>query len=650
MGIIALKVQISKIVTGYAEKSQKWPIEWPLPDRMPMKVILALSLVSLQILMSCSSLPSRDETYADLNPEQMERLNKEALVIASQRLEQMVVQAKNNPQALNYLSSDLFLKANMSLLEGDFATASVLFKYVADLAPEDGFVQKKYAISLIRVGNLEESQIVLEKLYKTAKEEKVGMILAGVYTGLDNEEKAGILYKELLAKNPENEDACIFLSKAHALAKKMPLAFEQLNKCAKNNPKSGIYDYYMGKMSVDQSKMDQAVSYFKKSHQKQPDLTQSVSALGYIYEDREQFAAAISLYEKHLVQNPTDAQILNRMVQVLFAKEKYQEVIPYAEMLSDLEPENLNLKVKLGVLYTDAKKYPEAISVFKDLLAAAPESDKILYYLGAIHQEMKDFQESIEYFNQIPSSSGLYTDSSVQMANMLSALAQVEFYAQEESKVQKQFLGLINKKIEEHKDLRVEFSVVKAGFYESTSQYKKAMEVMMVIQDEKSFSTQHKYYLANLYEKEKKFEESTNLIMGILEKEPKNAHAWNFLGYSMLVRGNEMERAFEFIQTALKISPDDGYIRDSLGWYYFKKGDIKKAQAELEFALTKVPDDIEILKHLGIVHAELKDFKKAKTYFETALKHVRLTPDRQEIMASLEELETDRVPASGKLD
>jgi tetratricopeptide (TPR) repeat protein len=615
-----------------------------------MRVLFPLSLVFLQIFVSCSFLPSQPVKYADLDPEQMDRLNKEALVIASQRLEQMVSQAKNNPQSINYLSSDLFLKANMSLLEGDFATASVLFKYVADLAPEDAFVQKKYAISLIRVGNLEESQVVLEKLYQTGKEEKVGMILAGVYTGLDKEGKARDLYKTLLAMNPENEDACIFLGKALAVSKDMSKAFQQLNQCAKNNPKSGIYDYYMGKMSIDQAKIDQAAAHFKKSHDKQPDLTQSVAALGFIYEDREQFELAIKLYQKHLSHDPTDAPILNRMVQVLFAKEMYQEVIPYAEKLSDLEPENLNLKVKLGVLYTDAKKFPEAISVFKDLLAAAPQSDKILYYLGAIHQEMKEFQESIEYFNQIPSSSGLYTDSSVQMANMLSSLAQIEFYNHEGDKFQKKFLGFINKKIEEHKDLKVEFSIVKAGFYEGTSQYKHAMETMVGVQDEKAFSTQHKYYLANLFEKERKYEESTNLILGIIEKEPKNAHAWNFLGYSMLVRGNEMERAFEYIQTALKISPDDGYIRDSLGWYYFKKGEIKKAQIELDFALAKVPDDIEILKHLAIVHAELKDFKKAKSYLEAALKHVRFTTDRQEIMASIEKLDTDRIPASGKMD
>lgn len=615
-----------------------------------MRALLPLTLLTLQIFVSCSLLPSGPQKISDLDPEQLERLNKEALVIASQRLEQMVIQAKTNPQSSNYLASDLFLKANMSLIEGDYATASVLFKHVADLAPEDEFVQKKYAISLIRVGNLEESQVVLDRLYKKSKEEKVGMILAGVYSGMDQEDKANTLYQEMLVKNPQNEDACIFLGKSYALNKDMKKAFDQLNKCAGKNPSSGIYDYYLGKLSVDMEKNDQALAYFKKAHQKQPGLTQAVNALGIMYEDKELFSSAINLYESHLKVKPNDSSILGRLVQLLFMKEKYQEVIPYAERLSDLEPENLNLKVKLGVLYTDAKKYPEAISVFKDLLAAAPESDKILYYLGAIHQEMKEFQESIEYFNQIPSESPLYTDSSVQMANMLSTLAQEEFFSGEGKKWQQKFLSLVNKKLEEHADLRVEFSVIKAGFYEGTNQYKAALESMIVVQDDKGFSTQHKYYLANMFEKEKRYEDSTKLIMSIIEKEPTNAHAWNFLGYAMLVRGHEMEKAHEYIQTALQISPEDGYIRDSLGWYYFKTGDIKKALSELQYAYSKVPDDIEIMKHLAIIYAQIKDYKKAKDHLEAALKHARYPNDRLEILSSLEKLEGDRIPASGSMD
>lgn len=558
----------------------------------------------------------------------------------------MVIKAKGNQSSTNYLSTDLFLKGNMSLLEGDYATATVLFKHLVALVPEDAFVQKKYAISLIRTGDLETSKEVLEKLYSSSKDEKVGLILAGVYTGMDQEEKARKMYRELLAVNPKNEDACVFLGKSLALAKETDKAMAELKACSLKDKKNGMYDYYIGKIQLEMGQVPKAMESFKLAYTRQPSLGQAVSALGILLEEREKHEDAIKIYERYLSGQPRDAAILSRIVQTLFLKERFDEVIPYAERLSDLEPENLNLKVKLGILYTDAKRYSEAISVFKDLLVAAPNSDKILYYLGAIHQELKQFQESIEYFNAIPSSSGLYTDSSVQMANMLSTLAQNEHHAKEETGKKEKFLRHVNAKIEEFKDMRVEFSVIKAGFFEGISQYKEAMEAMMVVQDEKSFSTQHKYYLANLYEREKKFAESTSLIMSILEKEPKNAHAWNFLGYSLLVRGEEMDKAFEYIQKALKINPDDGYIRDSLGWYYFKQGKISKALEELELAQKKVPDDVEILKHLATIHKELKDFSKAKTFLESALKHVRYQSERKEILSAMEELETRRVPAS----
>lgn len=603
------------------------------------------SLLFGLILTGCAhKQPSPKMETTEYTPEQVEQLNRDALALASKRLEEMVIQAKTNESTLNYLAGDLFLKGNMSLLEGDYATAAVLFKHLSLLVPDDQFIQKKYAITLIREGELETAMTVLEKLYVSTKDEKVGLILAGVYTGLDKEEEARAMYRTLLAANPKNEDACIFLGKSLAVSKNTNKAIAQLNACAANDKTNGMYDYYIGKIHLEMGQVPKAAESFKKAYGRQANLGQAVSALGILLEEREKHDEAISIYKKYLDKQKSDTTILTRVVQVLFLKERFAEVIPYAERLSDLEPENLNLKVKLGILYTDAKKYPEAISVFKDLLHAAPQSDKILYYLGAIHQEMQEYQESIEYFNQIPSTSGLYTDSSVQMANMLSTLAQ------QNKDYSNRFLSFVNSKVEEFKDMRVEFSVIKAGFYEGTGRYKDAMETMMVVQDEKNFSTHHKYYLANLYEREKKYAESTALVMSILEKEPKNAHAWNFLGYSLITRGEEMDKAYEYIQTALKLSPEDGYIRDSLGWYYYKKGHINKALTELETAFKKVPDDVEILKHLAIIHKELKDYKKAKGFFESALKQARYQNEKREILSQIEQMERDRIPASDKID
>lgn len=610
-----------------------------------MKFLLgSLQLLVFASVVGCSHTRETKNETGQFTDEQVEQMNREALAIASSRLEKIVQEAKSNSTAARYLGTDLFLKGNMSLMSGDYLTASVLFKHLVELEPNDEFIQKKYAVSLIKMGDLEGSEPVLATLYARGGEEKVGLILAGVYTGLDKEDKARQLYLKILARNPKSEDACVFLGKSYATTKQTDRALRILNECARRDPKNGMYDYYVGKIHVDNGHLEKGLTAFKKAFERQPSLSQAVSAIGILYEEVERWDEAIKVYKRYLKASPADRTILARLVQALFTKEQYAEVIPFAEQLADLEPENLNLKVKLGVLYSDAKKYDEAVSIFKELLVHAPGSDKILYYLGAIHQELSQYQEAIEYFTQIPENSGLYTDSSVQVANMLSSLAQ------QDEKYRAPFLAHVNRALEQFKDFRVEFSVIKSGYFESMGQFKDAMEAMMVVQDLEGFSNSHKYYLANLYEKEKRYDDSTSLIMGIIKAEPKNAHAWNFLGYAMLLRGEDMPQAFEYIQKAVSLNPEDGYIRDSLGWYYYKTGDTKRALTELEVALKKVPDDIEILKHLGEIHLSLRNIAKARDFFQAALKQARYHSDRREIMVALEEVEKNRLPASGKND
>jgi tetratricopeptide (TPR) repeat protein len=201
-------------------------------------------------------------------------------------------------------------------------------------------------------------------------------------------------------------------------------------------------------------------------------------------------------------------------------------------------------------------------------------------------------------------------------------------------------------KLKEIPDLAVEISVLQAGFYEAVERDEEAVKVLVSVQKDKSFNLQHQYYLAGLLEKVKDYEASTAIIMSILDKDPKNAHAWNFIGYSMLERGLSPEEALPYIQKAIAISPDDGYIRDSLGWYYFKTGRNKEALKELTKAFEKVPDDVVIAKHLALIYKDMKNFTKARTYLQQALKNARLNSDKRELSSVLEVLEAERLPAA----
>ena len=277
---------------------------------------------------------------------------------------------------------------------------------------------------------------------------------------------------------------------------------------------------------------------------------------------------------------------------------------------------------------------------------AAPENDKILYYLGAIYQEMKDFENSIDYFSRVPSSSGLYQDSSFQAAQMLSALALEETLSGERGKVSERFIAHVESKTKELPEIRVELQVILANFYENIQENELAIKAMESVSNNETFSHNHTYYLASLYEKEQMYEKVFPLIEGIIKENPKDAYAYNFLGYSLLEKGERIDEAYVLIKKAVELNPNDGYIRDSLGWYFYKTGDVEKALTELQRAVKLVPDDISIQKHLAIVYGKLKDFKSAKRYIENAIGLAKFQSEKKELEEVLKSLDSNRLPAS----
>ena len=110
------------------------------------------------------------------------------------------------------------------------------------------------------------------------------------------------------------------------------------------------------------------------------------------------------------------------------------------------------------------------------------------------------------------------------------------------------------------------------------------------------------YALAVLYEKTNRLSESIKEMEKVLEIDPKNAEALNFIGYSYADRGINLEEAEKMIMKALEIKPDNGYLMDSLGWVNFKKNKLSSAEKYLKQALELLPDEVDIIEHMGDVY------------------------------------------------
>ncbi len=104
-----------------------------------------------------------------------------------------------------------------------------------------------------------------------------------------------------------------------------------------------------------------------------------------------------------------------------------------------------------------------------------------------------------------------------------------------------------------------------------------------------------------------------------LQFEPDQPFVLNYLGYSWVEQGRNLEEAQAMIRRAVELRPNDGYIVDSLGWVYFQLGKYEDAVVELERAVELRPEDPVINDHLGDAYWAVGRQREARYQWRTAL-------------------------------
>lgn len=93
----------------------------------------------------------------------------------------------------------------------------------------------------------------------------------------------------------------------------------------------------------------------------------------------------------------------------------------------------------------------------------------------------------------------------------------------------------------------------------------------------------------------------------------------NYLGYSMVEKGERLDEALTLIQAAVRVDPQNGAIVDSLGWALFRLGRAVEAVPHMEQAAALLPTDAVINDHLGDVYWAVGRQREAAFQWRRAL-------------------------------
>jgi tetratricopeptide (TPR) repeat protein len=211
--------------------------------------------------------------------------------------------------------------------------------------------------------------------------------------------------------------------------------------------------------------------------------------------------------------------------------------------------------------------------------------------LGGLFESLSRGADAIKLYNRVSPNSPLYWSARLRRASSLDEMGRTE-----------EAITLLSQMAVERKD-RFEPLIKIGELYRSKKEFGKAINAYN--RGIKRISTLNETHWSLLYGRGIAFERTKNWqnaeidFLRALELSPKQPFVLNYLGYSWVDRGVNLERAKNLISRAVELRPNDGYIVDSFGWVLYRLGNFAGAAQNLERAVILRPEDPMINDHLG---------------------------------------------------
>jgi len=253
-------------------------------------------------------------------------------------------------------------------------------------------------------------------------------------------------------------------------------------------------------------------------------------------------------------------------------------------------------------------------------LYLAPNHPLALLSLADLYESLKKPELALSIYERIPANSSLHRNAAIQMAANLDALERSD-------QAEKNLEALIKQHPDDLEAITALGNILRGHkkFAECAEVYSRGVATITTL-DKPNWVIL--YFRGICYERSKQWAKSEADLKKALELFPDQPHVLNYLGYSWIDQGTNLDEGMSMIKRAVQQRPDDGYIVDSLGWAYFRIGNYEEATKQLERAIELKPEDPTINDHLGDAYWRIGRVLEAK--FQWA--HARdLKPDADEL-------------------
>ncbi|MFT7287610.1 MAG: tetratricopeptide (TPR) repeat protein [Halieaceae bacterium] len=258
------------------------------------------------------------------------------------------------------------------------------------------------------------------------------------------------------------------------------------------------------------------------------------------------------------------------------------------EILATDSPQNADLLFSLALLNHELDDNVAAKAYLGQVLQLGKRKDDAYFFLGQIAISEGESETAIYHFQQVSDGKDLL-NATVNIAQLQLAAGRDEALA-----------NYMDRLRESYPPRREQLYAVEANVYSERNRDAQALDLLGRAISEFPESDNLRYARSILYERADDIAAAEGELRSIISRAPNNATALNALGYTLANRTERYEEARTLIEKAVRLSPNEPAILDSMGWILYRQGDMQGAAEFLTRAYARFPDP-EVAAHLGEV-------------------------------------------------
>jgi len=479
------------------------------------------------------------------------------------------------------------LLGRLYFLNKDAVKAETEFKSALNIDPNSEETITNLAYLYNDEGANSKAAELLKSVPEGRRSAKLYVALGTTYEQQKDYKNAIASFRQALAMDKENLDAMRGLAQNLANDNQIEAALDEYRRIQDADPQDATAALRVAEIYRRQGKFDLAMENLKKASALVQDSLEIPYNEALILEAQGKYEDAATILQKLVGRPlPPDARAGDKSNRALFLE-------------------------RLGNVYREAGRPLLAMETFRKIVdlggdeAARGYQDVIDSY-----REQKQWSDATriaqEAVKKLPNDKGLKLTLAQQMADSGKADESV------------QMAKSVLKGTSEDRDSYIMLSQI----YMRLKRWKDSEDA--IAQAEKlAARPEEKEYIrflqGSIYERQKKFDQAEQAFRQVLQQNPSNSMALNYLGYMLADQNTKLEEALGYIKRAVDLDPTNGAYLDSLGWAYFRLGKYELAEDNLLKASQKINTDPTVHDHLGDLYQKTGRLKLAATNWERAL-------------------------------